>query len=224
LGADYLQAAYICRMFELINVEPKPLAGQTTDSKVWNRKVALGSDQQYLVRAPSGKGKSTFLHLLYGLRHDYTGEIRFDGRPTQAFSPDDWADLRREKVSMLFQDLRLFPHLTAWENLLLKNRLTDFFSEEKLRENADRLGMTPFLSQKAETLSYGQRQRIAIVRALSQPFRFLLLDEPFSHLDTENARLAKELIDEQVRAQGASLVVASLGEDYGWDFNHFLEL
>ena len=84
--------------------------------------------------------------------------------------------------------------------------------------------MGPFLTQKAETLSYGQRQRIAIVRALAQPFRYLMLDEPFSHLDLDNARLARELIDEQVGAQGATLVVASLGEDYGWTFTDQLTL
>jgi ABC-type nitrate/sulfonate/bicarbonate transport system ATPase subunit len=80
------------------------------------------------------------------------------------------------------------------------------------------------LSQKAETLSYGQRQRIAIVRALSQPFRYLLLDEPFSHLDAANAALAKSLIDEQVARQGASMVLATLGDDYGWPFQNRLVL
>jgi ABC-type lipoprotein export system ATPase subunit len=219
-----LAVYYLCGMFALQQVVPAPLYGQTTGSGVWGHRLTLEPSRKYLVRAPSGKGKSTFLHLLYGLRLDYRGEITWQGKETRLFSPDAWADLRRDQLAMVFQDLRLFPHLSAWENLLLKNQLTGFFPEAVLRQHAERLGMGPFLTQKAETLSYGQRQRIAIVRALAQPFRYLMLDEPFSHLDLDNARLARELIDEQVGAQGATLVVASLGEDYGWTFTDQLTL
>lgn len=211
-------------MFQLENIVPEPLQGQTAASGVWGKSVVLEYGQNHLVRAPSGKGKSTFLHLLFGLRQDFTGELSWLGAPTRKFTPDQWADLRRESVSIVFQDLRLFPHLTAWENLCLKNDLTQFFPPEKLRAYAERLGMAPYLEQRADTLSYGQRQRIAIVRALAQPFRYLLLDEPFSHLDEDNARTAKSLIDEALDEQGACLILASLGDDYGWNFQNKLIL
>jgi ABC-type lipoprotein export system ATPase subunit len=211
-------------MFGLDHIEPEPLSGQIAASGVWGRSLVLDPSLHHLVCAPSGKGKSTFLHLLYGLRSDYTGQITWQGKSTRSFSPDEWAALRRDQVAMVFQDLRLFPGLSAWDNLLLKNQLTGFFSEKELREHTERLGVAPFLTQKAETLSYGQRQRIAIVRALSQPFRYLLLDEPFSHLDAANAALAKALIDEQVANQGAAMVLATLGDDYGWPFQNRLVL
>ena len=73
-------------------------------------------------------------------------------------------------------------------------------------------------------MSYGQRQRIAIIRALCQPFDFLLLDEPFSHLDADNIQKAIDLILEICNAENAGMMLVSLGEDYGISFDKRLEL
>ena len=84
---------------------------------------------------------------------------------------------------------------------------------------AKNLGVSDLLDKACHTLSYGQRQRIAIIRALCQPFDFLLLDEPFSHLDEANTMKACQLIDEVVREQKASLILVSLGERFHFQYD-----
>jgi ABC-type phosphate/phosphonate transport system ATPase subunit len=91
--------------------------------------------------------------------------------------------------------------------LALTNKVTLAQAEQWLA----RLGLEGFLDRKCQTLSYGQQQRVAIVRALCQPFEWLLLDEPFSHLDEQNANIALELIQEVCASQNAGLIVTSLG-------------
>jgi len=93
-----------------------------------------------------------------------------------------------------------------------------------MEEMADRLGMNAFLDQKVSTLSHGQRQRIAIIRALSKPFQLLLLDEPFSHLDEVNQAEASILIQEITERNDASLILSSLGAVPPLNFNHHYSL
>ncbi len=196
--------------------------GISKDSEAFATKCHFEKGKNYLVKAPSGRGKSTLLHIIYGLRNDYEGEVSFDGKDVRDFQTDEWAAYRREKFSIVFQDLRLFPNLTAFENILLKTQLKEFKTEEAIREMSNQLGIENLLNQKAGTLSYGQRQRVAIIRALSQPFDFLLLDEPFSHLDKENTAIACRLIEKEYHAQEAGIILVSLGEKY--DFKYDKEL
>ncbi|NJN34920.1 MAG: ATP-binding cassette domain-containing protein [Saprospiraceae bacterium] len=203
------------------NVIPAPLKenGLNPTSQVFNTQTNFEHGKNYLITAPSGKGKSTFLHLLFGLRADYQGVIKIDDKNIRQFSLDNWATLRQEKLSIVFQDLRLFPNLSALENILIKQSLKPSVSPQEAQNMAERLGVAPFLSQKTDTLSYGQRQRVAIVRALCQPFNLLLLDEPFSHLDVENIKIASHLIQERCAAQNASLIMVSLGDEYFFDYD-----
>jgi putative ABC transport system ATP-binding protein len=103
----------------------------------------------------------------------------------------------------------LFSHLTALENINLipvANPQTP-----AVEEMADQLGIMDLLHQSVATLSHGQRQRVALVRALRKPFQFLLLDEPFSHLDEVNQNKACSLITQLVQINGASLILSTLG-------------
>ena len=193
-------------------------------SDIWLSDIQFQKGQKYLITAPSGKGKSTFIHAIYGLRQDFDGTIQLSETKTNSFKLNDWAAVRQENLSIVFQDLRLFPQLTGLENILLKNTLQEHFSEEKIRELAKRLGVETILNQSCGTMSYGQRQRIAIIRALCQPFDFLLLDEPFSHLDADNIQKAIDLILEVCATQQAGMMLVSLGEDYGISFDKALEL
>ena len=79
-----------------------------------------------------------------------------------------------------------------------------------MREMANRLGLAHKLQTKAGICSYGEQQRVAIIRALMQPFDFLLLDEPFSHLDTNNAKKAMELMLEEAKVRNACILFADL--------------
>jgi len=198
-------------------VVPEPLREVLTSTgEVWGapeRIFPIGEPATLI--APSGRGKTTLLSLIYGLRHDYEGRILFDDQDLRSMSDRQWTTLRREKLSMVFQGLRLFPSLTALENILLKNRLTDFKSEQEIRELIDAVGMTPLLEQPCGTLSFGQSQRIAIIRALCQPFSFLLLDEPFSHLDAETRAQSRAIIMREAAEQEAAVILTTLDAALG---------
>ena len=188
---------------ELNHVVPYPLPKEVIQSSdVWDTKLCFKPNSANLVSAQSGMGKSTLLHLLYGMRKDFSGNLSIDGKDSSTLSREDWINIRKTSISLLFQDLRLFPHLTALENINLI---------PVVEEMADQLGITPFLHQSVVTLSHGQRQRVALVRALRKPFQLLLLDEPFSHLDEVNQSKASSLIKGLVQINGASLILSTLG-------------
>jgi ABC-type lipoprotein export system ATPase subunit len=212
-------------MFELNNVKPAPIPPNLmASSNIWATDLKLIKGKRYLVTAPSGKGKSTFLHALYGLRKDYEGTVRFDNQNVNDLKLNDWADIRQEKVAIVFQDLRLFLNLSGWDNLLLKSELTTVKSKTDIEEMAEYLGVASILNQSCGTMSYGQRQRIAIIRALCQPFDYLLLDEPFSHLDEANVKAACDLIRAVCAEQNAGYILVSLGENYFMEYDEILVL
>ena len=213
------------QVYQLNNVQPKPItAAMMQQSDIWASDLLLKKGERYLITAPSGKGKSTFLHILYGLRNDYSGQVSFENQPVNQFDLDNWATIRQEKVSIVFQDLRLFLNLSGWENILLKSSITNTTSDVNIESMAKRLGVDNILSQSCGTMSYGQRQRIAIIRALCQPFEVLLLDEPFSHLDEDNIKVACALIEEVCTAQNAGFLLVSLGERYFLNYDETLIL
>lgn len=213
-------------MILLSNLAPTPLVslGIYPGSDIFNTECEFRQGKRYLVAAPSGRGKSTLVHCIYGLRKDYTGTISLNGSDVGSFSPDDWARVRQKDLSVVFQDLRLFPQLSAWENIWLNAQLQPVVEESTLRLWARQLHIDDQMSKPVRQLSYGQRQRVAILRALSQPFRFLLLDEPFSHLDALNTEIALHLVLETCAEQGAGLLLATLGETYGVEFDKELSV
>lgn len=201
-------------MIVLESVLPKPLGHLTPEATdVWLQKRHFEKGQYYLMKAPSGKGKSTFIHLLYGIRQDYTGRYLWDGKAVEGFSLKEWTRIRQRRLAIVFQGLRLFPQLSGWENIMLKQRLTRHVPKSRIIEMAELLGIHDKLKQSCKTLSLGQQQRVAIIRALVQPFDFLLMDEPFSHLDTANIQLASQLIDSVCKQEGAGLILTSLGNE-----------
>lgn len=193
------------------------------ESEVWGRTFELTTGTRCLIEAPSGKGKSTFLGLLYGTRSATSGEVRWNNESTAKWNDEQWSSMRRDKMSMLFQEMRLFDMLTVRQNLEMKINLTNHVSLETASQWLDELGLSGFLDRECRTLSYGQQQRVAIVRALCQPFEWLLLDEPFSHLDHENALRAMALID-RIRDQKSGIIITSLGQADNRMFDRLLKL
>lgn len=186
------------------------------NSEIWNQTVHFQKNQQVEIIAPSGSGKTSLIHFLYGMRYDYKGRILIGQQSVTDANADELAVIRQSRLSVVFQDLRLFPQLTIEDNLLLQNNITPFLPAEEIKELLNRLGVSSKWNQLAKYCSYGEQQRIAIVRALSKPFDFLLLDEPFSHLDENNSVLALELIREQVKARNAALILADLNKNHAF--------
>ncbi|HEY6160767.1 MAG TPA: ATP-binding cassette domain-containing protein [Bacteroidia bacterium] len=202
-------------------VQPE-LAGKANCA--WGSETQLDSGSFYLVKAPSGTGKSTLISYLYGTRNDFRGRISIDGNDYKTISLKQWSVLRQQKLSVVFQDMRLFPQLTALENIQLKNQLTSNKSVEEIKSFPAQLGIENKLGSLCAHLSLGQQQRVAILRALCQPFAFLLLDEPFSHLDDANIRMACELLKKECEKQNAGLLLTSLDSNYYFDHHHTISV
>ncbi len=203
----------------LKNVIPTPLRDKLTQrpSQIWNTEVRLPQGEWIKIKAPSGSGKTTLVHTLYKLRSDFKGEVWYDDRSLQQLPVEQIALIRQQYISIVFQDLRLLPQLTALENIQLKNILGNvMYNESDILKMAERLQITHILQQQANTLSYGEQQRVAIVRALVQPFAWLIMDEPFSHLDINNTKLAAALIAEECTKRKAGFILTDLDDD-----NHF---
>lgn len=179
-------------------------------SEVWGKEIVFTTGQFVQIIAPSGSGKTSLVHFLYNLRQDYSGSIEVDKKVLQKLDAEANASLRATSLSIIFQDLRLFPDHTALQNIEIKQALVPFKTKYSIREMASKLGIESKLGQQAKKCSQGERQRIAIIRALQQPFQFLLADEPFSHLDDANAALAMHLIEEESVHRNASIILADL--------------
>lgn len=180
-------------------------------SDVWLTNLVLQRGSHYIIAAESGTGKSSLCAYIYGSRRDYEGTILFSGKDIKAFGIRYWQELRMRHIAYLPQDLGLFPELTAMENIHLKNSLTGHASEEKIRGWISRLGLEGREDFPVGKMSVGQQQRVAIIRALCQPFDFILLDEPVSHLDERNNRVVASIVEEEASAQGAAVVATSVG-------------
>ena len=215
---------------ELHNLKPKYMSeSEVAGSDIYLQpSVVFEQGRSYLVRARSGHGKTSLLNFIYGISGQYDGEVVLtengERRTENATHPaltgtplrEGMANARTENelrtrvLSFMFQDLGLFPQLTAMENVQLKNRLTGFKSDAEIEAMLDALLPEGKKHQPVATLSLGQRQRVAAVRALCQPFKFILMDEPFSHIDSENARCVADMVMGEVGRQGAGLIVTAL--------------
>ncbi len=179
-------------------------------SEVWDKKISIQPGEHLHIVAPSGSGKTSLIHFLYGLRKDYKGIISYDDANIKKLSAESFSSFRQNKMSIIFQNLRLFEEQTARENIEIKRMLNPYHKKEMIDEMAKRLRIENKLDQKVKTCSYGEQQRIAIIRSLMQPFDFLLLDEPYSHLDEDNRIKAMDLIYEECEKRGAAMVFADL--------------
>ena len=193
-------------------------------SDIWQQDVTFERGHLYLIEAASGTGKSSLCSYLIGYRDDYLGTMTFDGHDIREFCTYDWTQLRQRSLSIVFQELRVFPELTAWENVQVKNQLTQFKSDAEIAQWFEVLGIADKRTTKLGHLSYGQQQRVALMRALCQPFDFLLADEPVSHLDSDNSRVMAEVMMAEAQRQGAGVIITSIGHHMDLPYEKILKL
>ena len=193
---------------------------------VWGKELAFTRGEVYLIEAASGRGKSSLCSFIYGLRSDYAGSIEFIDNEGKALSTTqkDLCGMRRTMLAMMFQEHRIFPELTAVENVLMKNQLTDYFTEKEIRERLTMLGLEQRLDTPCGKLSLGQQQRVAFVRLLAQPADFVILDEPVSHLDADNARIMGTMLRQRQLADGMGIIITSIGQRLLYEYDKILKL
>lgn len=209
---------------ELQNTLPCVFEGRDIQSEIWLRDVTFRKGETYLVEASSGTGKSSLCSYIIGYRKDFLGNIQFDGKDIRQYSVSDWTMVRKNSLSLLFQELRLFPELTAMENVEIKNGLTGFKSRKEIEAWFERLGIADKTDAKVGRMSFGQQQRVAMIRALVQPFDFLMVDEPISHLDDVNSAIMCDIMMEEARRQGAGVIVTSIGKHMDMSYDKTFRL
>lgn len=166
-----------------------------------------------VLRGPSGSGKSTFLNILIGLEKPKSWSWTFQGVELSVLSIED------RRLGVVFQSYDLFPHMTAEENvtLVLKARNPkDQWKQLSVRLEAlvSELGVAKCWRTRAQHLSGGEKQRVALLRAVISNPRLLLLDEPFSALDTESRAEARQVLKAFIeRVRIPALVVTHDEED-----------
>jgi ABC-type lipoprotein export system ATPase subunit len=211
----------------LQGVIPNVFNGQVPSdpvSDVWGTDLLFEKGKSYLIKAASGRGKSSLCSYIYGLRDDYQGSLMFDDHSVPEVQSDRWNQIRQNELGVLFQDLRLFGDLTAVDNVMIKAGLTSFCDEKKAVEMLCELGLSDRLDRPVRLLSFGQQQRVAFVRMLCQKADFWLLDEPVSHLDTANAAIMVQMLEREISQYGTGLLVTTIGHDLPYDYDKILML
>ena len=148
--------------------------------------LVINSGEFISILGPSGCGKSTLLRCIAGLETPDAGSISFSG--TEVFGPHTNVPVNKRNLSMVFQDLALWPHMTVEKNIEFPlttagNKLSASQRAERVRTCMDMVGITPKAQARPNQLSGGQQQRVAIARALVSNPQLLLMDEPLSALD-----------------------------------------
>lgn len=193
-------------------------------SEVWGCRLNLEKGKKYLIEAASGTGKSSLCSFVYGMRNDYSGRIMFDSVCAGELDERQWRKVRLSSISIMFQDLRQFRELTAFENVVLKNSLTGYKTEGEIKEMFFWLGLEEKIYSPLGLMSLGQQQRVAFIRSLCQPFDFIFLDEPVSHIDDENASVMSLMLADELEKRGACAVTTSIGRHMVLDYDKTLSL
>lgn len=194
------------------------------NSDVWLKELSFKKGETVLIEADSGTGKSSLCSYIFGYRKDFTGQICFDSTDINKLKVKDWVKLREKSLSILWQELRLFPELSAWENVMIKNSLTHFQTEQQISSWFELLGIADKKDSKIGRMSFGQQQRVAMIRSLCQPFDFIFADEPISHLDDKNSSIMGQILLSEARRQGAGVIVTSIGKHMDLDYTKILKL
>ena len=163
-------------------IQIKNLRVELEDFLLQGINLHVAEEEYFVVLGPTGAGKTVLLESIAGLYPVKSGEIWLRGREVTQLEPE------RRNISIVYQDHVLFPHLTVKENIVFGLRLRKQIGQEidkSLNWLAELLGIAHLLDRKPDTLSGGERQKVALARALSIKPQVLLLDEPLSALDPE---------------------------------------
>jgi putative ABC transport system ATP-binding protein len=186
-------------------------------------KVAQG--ERWLVLGPSGCGKTTLLHFVAGLIRPTEGELEVAGenlRNLDGMRLDRW---RGATVGIVLQALHLLRHLSVRDNLRIAQYLAHAPQDDaRIAETLGALGVADKAARRAAELSEGERQRVAVARAVVNRPKLLLADEPTANLDDRAAAQAVELLLEQAERHGATLVVATHDSRVKQSFERRLDL
>lgn len=190
--------------------------------------VTIQAGDTVSIMGPSGCGKSTLLNLIGALDTPSGGEIRIDGVGLQSMSDNELSAFRNRKMGFIFQSHHLLPQLSALENTLLPALAAANAPSEKLRDRAmsliKRVGLESRMHARPAQLSGGEKQRVAVARALVLSPEILLADEPTGALDQKTAESLADLLMELNREEKVALVTVTHSAELGSRMNRQLKL
>lgn len=161
---------------------------------------------------PSGAGKSTLVRLLTGLLSPAAGEVRLGEAKMEALSHEQRRAFRLKHIGLVFQDFALLDYLSVTENILLPHQFkgsADTLVSQRAQELAQHLQIGQYLDKRVSQLSQGERQRVAVARALVHEPQFIFADEPTASLDPARGRIVVDLLLADARQRGACLVMVT---------------
>ena len=189
------------------------------------REFRVTQGEHALLLGPSGSGKTTLINILTGLMTPTSGTVLIDGRPMTGVSPAARDALRRDRIGLVFQTLRLVSALTVRQNLSLAQNLGPGASDPaEINTLIERVGLSHRADARPRDLSQGESQRAAIARALCTRPALLVADEPTSALDDANAQSMIDLLLSSAAASGSTLLIATHDHRIRARFAHAVEL
>ena len=172
--------------------------------------------ERIAIMGPSGSGKSTLLNCIGGIDRPDNGEILFEGLSLTSLSEQELCELRRNKISTIFQFFHLLPTLTARENIEFPMLLNSVSARER-NQKVDELLNAVKIQHRAcafpHELSGGEKQRVAIARSLSMQPKLILADEPTGNLDSKNTDSVLELIENLSKQHSIAMLLVTHNEE-----------
>jgi len=198
-------------MIELSNIHfqyPK------SDFQLQINELHFGSGSKTAIIGPSGFGKTTMLNLLAGILLPDSGDITVDDAMVNQLSEKERRNFRIQKIGFVFQDFRLIPYLNILDNILLPYRINSILKIDSDTINsahslAEDIGIGDKLRKYPAKLSHGERQRVAICRALLNKPPVILADEPTGNLDPENKRKIMQILFDYVQNYKSTLITVT---------------
>jgi len=198
---------------ELTDVRKTYTSGDDEIVALDHATLEVGDDEILAMVGPSGSGKTTLLSIAGGLLTPSEGTVVVGGQDISTYSAKQLTAFRRDSVGFVFQAVNLVPFLTARENLMIVNDFGSSRSHKDAKARAEKLLDELGLSHRVDSLpgqmSGGERQRVAIGRALMNEPALVLIDEPTSALDTKLGEQVMELIASEVKTRNTAAVIVT---------------
>lgn len=189
-------------LFEIENLEYK----EEGRAILGNRNLSIETGQNMLLLGSSGCGKTTLMNVMAGLLRPSSGDVAFEGNSYASLSERQLDQLRAENFGFVFQKLHLIGHLNVEQNIALAQNKPD---PGRVQSLINDLGLSGKEKQKARDLSVGEAQRAAIARAVANNPKVIFADEATSALDDTNTTRVMDLIFEQAKKTGATVIAAT---------------
>lgn len=197
-------------MITLEDVHLAYSAGESTVPVLNGTSLNVDQGQSVAIIGPSGSGKTSLLLVLTGLETPDSGSVVFDGASLHKLSSDARADLRRDRIGIIFQSFHLIPSLSACENVALPLDIAGVSgARRQAAELLDRVGLGHRLAHYPNAMSGGERQRVAIARALIHQPALIVADEPTGNLDNQTGDAVADLLFELNRENDATLLLVT---------------